>query len=155
MRDNFAMKHLSLFLLSLSNCILPLSAKSLVNVDPKGIGIKGYDPVAYFNAGVPTQGSPDLRSTNAGVIYLFSSKENQQLFDNNPKTYSPLFGGFCAYGVSRDSVIPVDPTVFQIVEGQLLLQYSKGVMAKFNKDQEGNLSKATMNWPSLVDRKGR
>ena len=52
-------------------------------------------------------------------------------------------------------MIPVDPTVFQIVEGQLLLQYSKGVMAKFNKDQEGNLSKATMNWPSLVDRKGR
>jgi len=132
-----------------------LSAKSLVNVDPNGIGIKGYDPVAYFTDHAAVKGDPSLRSTNGGVIYLFATKGHKEGFDDQPSKYIPRFGGFCAYGVSREAVIPIDPTAFQIVDDHLLLQYSKGVMQKFNRDQAGNLAKANRNWPSLVDKKGR
>ena len=44
---------------------------------------------------------------------------------------------------------------FQIVDGKLLLQYSKGVRDDFNKDTKGNLAKADANWVGLLDKKGK
>ena len=140
---------------SLMVSIATLPAKSLINVDSTGVGIKGYDPVAYFTDQSAIKGDPALRSTNAGVISLFATRDHQQSFDEDPSKYIPAFGGFCAYGVSRGVVIPIDPTAFQIIDGHLLLQYSKAIMKKFNQDPAGNLGKAQSNWPGLVDSKGR
>jgi len=69
--------------------------------------------------------------------------------------YEPAFGGFCAFGVSRNKLVEIDPEAFQIVDGRLLLQYSKGVRSDFNKDAQGNLTRAKANWPALVERKGK
>ena len=132
-----------------------LSAKTLVNVDRSGIGISGYDPVAYFTDGKAEKGLPDFSSTADGVIYLFASAEHKAAFESSPSKYEPQFGGFCAYGLSRGSLIEIDPTAFQIINGRLLLQYSKGVMNKFNKDAVTNLQKADQNWPVLLDKKGK
>ncbi len=132
-----------------------LSAKTLVNVDRSGIGIRGYDPVAYFTDGKAEKGVPQFSSTAGGVTYLFATAEHKAAFDANPSKYEPRFGGYCAYGVSRGSLIEIDPSAFQIVNGQLLLQYSKGVMVKFNKDQTVCLQKAETNWPVLVEKKGK
>jgi YHS domain-containing protein len=132
-----------------------LAAKSLVNVDSKGVGIRGYDPVAYFTEHAAVKGNPTVTSTYGGVVYLFSSPEHKSLFDAAPEKYAPQFGGYCAYGVSRGSLIEIDPNAFQIVNGQLLLQYSKGIMAKFNKDQASLLQKADSNWALLVEKKGK
>jgi hypothetical protein len=44
---------------------------------------------------------------------------------------------------------------FQIVDGKLLLQYSKGVRDDFNQDAKGNLAKADANWPGLLAKKGK
>lgn len=140
---------------SLMVSIATLPAKSLINVDSTGVGIKGYDPVAYFTDQSAIKGDPALRSTNAGVIYLFATRDHQQSFDDDPSKYTPAFGGFCAYGVLRGVVIPIDPTAFQIVNGKLLLQYSAGIMKKFNQDPEGNLGKAQSNWPLLLEKKGK
>jgi hypothetical protein len=52
-------------------------------------------------------------------------------------------------------VVEIDPEAFQIVDGKLLLQYSKGVRDDFNKDTKGNLAKANANWPTLVEKKGK
>lgn len=149
------MKRTLCLLASLMVSIATLPAKSLINVDSTGVGIKGYDPVAYFTDQSAIKGDPALRSTNAGVIYLFATRDHQQSFDDDPSKYIPAFGGFCAYGVSRGVVIPIDPTAFQIIDGHLLLQYSKAIMKKFNQDPAGNLGKAQSNWPGLVDSKGR
>jgi len=51
--------------------------------------------------------------------------------------------------------VEVDVEAFQIVNGRLLLQYSKGVRDDFNKDTKGNLAKAEANWPALVEKKGK
>jgi hypothetical protein len=51
--------------------------------------------------------------------------------------------------------VEIDVDAFQIVDGRLLLQYSKGVRVDFNKDTKGNLTKATANWPALVEKKGK
>lgn len=131
------------------------SAKTLVNVDRHNVGIRGYDPVAYFTDGKAVKGLPQFTSTADGVTYLFTSVAHKVAFDANPSKYEPRFGGYCAYGVSRGSLIDIDPSAFQIVNGELLLQYSKGVMERFNKDQAACLQKADLNWSTLVEKKGK
>lgn len=130
-------------------------AKSLENVDSHGVGIQGYDPVAYFTDNKPVKGTMQFQSSHDGVTYYFTSADHQELFSANPDKYAPQFGGFCAYGVSKGSAVEIDPTAFQIVDGRLLLQYSHGVLEKFNKDTAGNLKKADTNWISLVEKKGK
>ena len=130
-------------------------SKDLLNLDKNGVALQGYDPVAFFNLSKPVRGKPELRSSHQGATYYFSTAENKQLFDKDPAKYEPSFGGYCAYGVSRNKLVEVDVDAFQIVDGRLLLQYSKGVRNDFNKDVQGNLRKANHNWPTLVQTKGK
>jgi len=130
-------------------------SKSLENVDRTGLGIKGYDPVAYFTDNAPILGSSQFQTTFDGVIYHFNSAAHKEAFDANPEKYAPQFGGFCAYGVSKGSTVSIDPAAFQIVDGRLLLQYSRGIRETFNKDSVGNLKKADANWILLLDKKGK
>jgi len=129
--------------------------KSLLNLEKDGLALKGFDPVAYFVQNKPLKGKPEFKSAWQGATYHFASEENKARFDKEPNKFEPAFGGFCAYGVSRNKLVEIDPEAFQIVEGRLLLQYSKGVRNDFNKDVQGNLAKANTNWPGLVERKGK
>lgn len=129
--------------------------KSLLNLDKSGLAIQGYDPVAFFTESKPVKGKPEFKSTYQGATYLFASAENKMRFDKDPAKYEPAFGGFCAYGVSRNKLVEIEPEAFQIVDGRLLLQYSKGVRNDFNKDTQGNLAKANSNWPMLLEKKGK
>jgi YHS domain-containing protein len=150
------MRKLALLLLSLS-LATPLLAqpRTLLNVDKTGVAIQGYDPVAFFTDHKPLKGRAEFASKHEGANYLFSSKEHKELFDKEPLKYEPVFGGYCAYGVSRNKLVEIDVDAFQIVDGHLILQYSKSVRNDFNKDTQGNLAKAQQNWPGLVEKKGK
>ena len=143
--------------LILATFTLPLLAqpKTLLNLDKAGIAIQGHDPVAFFTDNKPVKGKTEFSSKYSGATYLFSSKEHKELFDKEPAKYEPAFGGYCAYGVSRNKLVEIDVDAFQIVDGHLILQYSKGVRSDFNKDTQGNLAKANQNWPVLVEKKGK
>ena len=134
---------------------LPASAqtKTLRHLDDSGVAIQGYDPVAFFTDGKPVKGKPEFVAKQDGATYRFASTEHRDLFLKEPAKYEPQFGGYCAYGVSRNKLAPVDIEAFQIVDGKLLMQYSKDIRDNFNKDTRGNLSKAAANWPGLVDQK--
>jgi YHS domain-containing protein len=136
---------------------LPLAAQTttLLNLDKSGLAIQGYDPVAFFTDGKPVKGKPEFPTRHNGALYYFASKEHRDLFKADPAKYEPAFGGYCAYGVSRNKLVEIDVDAFQIVDGKLLLQYSKGVRDDFNKDIKGNLAKANGNWPVLVEKKGK
>ena len=150
------MRKLALLLLSLSLSIpLFAQAKPVLNVDKHDFAIQGYDPVAYFTDNKPVKGRSEFKSFFSGATYYFASADHKALFDKDPAMYEPAFGGFCAFGVSRNKLVEIDPEAFQIVDGRLLLQYSKGVRADFNKDTQGNLTRAKANWPALVERKGK
>lgn len=129
--------------------------KTLLNLDKSGVAIQGYDPVAFFTDHQPVKGKPEFASTADGATYQFASKEHKELFDKAPAKYEPEFGGYCAYGVSRNKLAPVDVEAFQVVDGKLLLQYSKSVRDSFNADRNGNLEKANQNWPGLLEKKGK
>ena len=150
------MKKLLLALI-VATLALPVFAqtKSLLNLDKAGIAIQGYDPVAFFTDKKPVKGDAKFVSKHDGAIYLFASKENKELFKADPAKYTPQFGGYCAYGVSRNKLVEIDVAASQIVDGKLLLQYSKGVRDDFNEDAKGNLAKADANWPKLLEKKGK
>lgn len=150
------MKQFSLLFLVLG-LVLPAFAdsKALLNLDREGVAIQGYDPVAFFTENKPVKGKDAFIARHKGAIYHFASKENRDLFKKDPDKYEPAFGGYCAYGVSRNKLVEIDVEAFQIVDGRLLLQYSKGVRENFNKDVKGNLKKAETNWPGLVEKKGK
>jgi YHS domain-containing protein len=145
------------FLLMVASLALPVFAqsKSLLNLDKSGVAIQGYDPVAFFTDNKPVKGDSKFVSKHNGAIYFFASKDHKDMFNADPAKYEPEFGGYCAYGVSRNKLVEIDVDAFQIVDGKLLLQYSKGVRDDFNKDQSGNLAKANSNWPALVEKKGK
>jgi YHS domain-containing protein len=149
-------KKLSLLILALG-LALPAFAqsKTLLNLDKEGIAIQGYDPVAFFTDNKPVKGKPEFPARHGGATYLFATREHRDLFKADPAKYEPMFGGYCAYGVSRGKLVEIDVNAFQIVDGRLLLQYSKGVRDDFNQDGKGNLSKAESNWPGLVEKKGK
>ena len=129
--------------------------KILLNLDKTGVAVQGYDPVAFFTDNKPVKGDGKFLVKHGGAIYFFASKEHRDRFRENPAQYEPVFGGYCAFGVSRNKLVEIDVDAFQIVDGKLLLQYSKGVREDFNKDTKGNLAKADANWPALVAKKGR
>lgn len=129
--------------------------KSLLNLDKTGVAIQGYDPVAFFTDHKPVKGRPEFIAKHEGAIFFFATKEHRDAFKADPAKYEPAFGGYCAYGVSRGKLVEIDVDAFQIVDGRLLLQYSKGVRKDFNEDSKGNLAKADANWPRLVEKKGK
>jgi YHS domain-containing protein len=146
-----------LLLAAILTLALPLfgQSKTLLNVDKAGLALQGYDPVAFFTENKPVKGKAEFKSVRQGATYQFASAENKAQFDTEPAKFEPALGGYCAYGVSRNKLVSIDVEAFQIVNGRLLLQYSKGVRNDFNKDAPGNLAKADANWPGLVEKKGK
>lgn len=119
------------------------------NVDQSGVGLQGYDPVAFFTDGKPVIGREEFHSSFHGVTYRFTSAEHQAMFEKDSSKYEPQFGGYCAYGVTKGHLSPVKIDAFQIVNGRLLMQYDSEVKKAFNEDQHGNLETADKNWPTL------
>jgi YHS domain-containing protein len=129
--------------------------KVLVNVDKDGLALGGYDAVSYFQispTGKPALGSPQYTSRHLGALYRFASAENKARFDADPDRYAPQFGGFCGYAASINKVSPVDPTIWQLVDGRLVLQHTPEAYRLFNQDAQANYAKARQNWPRLTAR---
>ena len=142
--------------LAMGAAILPLNSyaydensTSAVNVDSKGIGLKGHDPVAYFTVGTPTVGKAEISASHDGVTYQFASSANRDAFKADPKKYAPQFGGFCAMGVALEKKLDGDPTAWTVANGKLYVNVNKDVMKKYLEDVAGNNKKAEANWPKL------
>lgn len=128
--------------------------KVLQNLDKDGVAIEGYDPVAYFTDKKPVKGSPAIRSVHNGAVYHFATAEHKATFDAAPAKFEPQFGGWCAYAASIDTLSPIDPKYWEVVDNRLLLQHNQKAWDLWHKDSTGNLVKADKNWPGLVDRNG-
>jgi len=89
------------------------------------VAIRGYDTVAYFTVGEPTEGSDAYSSQWQGATWRFASQENLDLFEADPEKYAPQYGGYCAYGVAKDSLVKIEPENWMIVEDKLYLTHSQ------------------------------
>lgn len=124
--------------------------KFLNNLDPEGIILQGYDVVSYFTDNKPVNGDPKFEARYNAATYWFSSQEHADLFKDHPEKYAPQYGAFCGYAMSLNKLRPVDPMIFQILDGRLILQHTQDAYTQFNKDLAANLVKADNNWPGQV-----
>lgn len=124
-------------------------AKPLVNVDGNGVGIHGYDPVAYFSEGKAAKGDPQYSSNYGGATYYFKSSDDKAAFDKDPAKYAPQFGGYCAMAMAMGKLEDADPTFFLVHDGRLLLQRNEKAHMMFLKDPAGNHKKADEQWQKL------
>ena len=69
-------------------------AESAVNVDRKGVAIKGYDSVAYHTENRAVKGSSEFSHEWNDARWLFASAGNRDLFAANPERYAPQYGGY-------------------------------------------------------------
>ena len=81
--------------------------------------------------------------------------EHRVAFGLDPTKYLPQYGGYCGYAASIDKISPVDPEIWQIVDGRLILQHTQQAYDLFNADLAANVKKADANWPGLVASSGR
>ena len=133
---------------------LEAAAQSRVNVlGGRRVAIHGYDPVAYFVDGGPRQGRPELAVEHGGGRWLFSSESNKARFAADPEKYTPVYGGYCAYGVAQGYLVKIDPDAWAIVDGRLYLNYDRSVAETWRKDVPGYVKMADENWRRLVGKR--
>lgn len=124
--------------------------KLILNADPIGkFALQGYDPVSFHSDGKPAKGNPYITAEFGGYNFLFASEENKSAFEVTPEKYLPAFGGYCAFGVTLGVFFPVEIDTWEIVEGQLVLQYNQEIKRKFEEDKSGNLQKAKEAWEKI------
>jgi hypothetical protein len=103
--------------LALGLCALPLVAAT----PPLPLGIKGYDPVAYFTLQRATPGSEQFEYVWDEYRWRFANAEHRQLFMADPVKYAPQFANFCAVALARGEVREANPEFWLISDGKLYL----------------------------------
>ncbi|MBL7737924.1 MAG: YHS domain-containing protein [Chitinophagaceae bacterium] len=122
----------------------------LNNTDPDGITLQGYDAVAYFTQMKAVKGDPKYSARYNGATYWFSSEANATMFKDHPEMFAPQYGAFCGYAMALNKLRPINPELFDVIEGKLILQHSPDAYTQFHKNLAGNINKADNNWPGQV-----
>ncbi|HEX2608057.1 MAG TPA: YHS domain-containing (seleno)protein [Flavisolibacter sp.] len=125
----------------------------LNNTDPDGVILQGYDAVAYFTMNKAVKGDSKYEARYNGATYWFSSEANAGMFKDHPEMFAPQYGAFCGYAMSLNKLRPVDPTIFDVIDGKLILQHTQDAYTQFHKDLPGNIAKADGYWPGQVKKK--
>jgi len=135
--------------------VLGIARTAMAGADPavpavnaaEGVGLKGYDPVAYFINGAPTKGSEQYSFAWKGVTYRFASAGNLEKFKADPEKYLPQYGGYCAYAMSLDRIADIDPSRWAIVNGKLYLNNGFVAEKLWSLNKSRNIVSADRNWP--------
>lgn len=141
------MKKTMLILLSIF-VIAKTNAQSEVFA-PGGTAINGYDAVAFFKESKPVKGSAMYTYNYKDAKWLFTSKENLDMFMGMPEKYAPQYGGYCAYGTSEGHKAPTKPETWTIVNGKLYFNYNNQVKQMWMKDQAHRIDLADQKWPEV------
>lgn len=141
---------IAIYLLFIKEPVFHAKGGYLTNLNDKGIILEGYDPVAYFTENKPAKGDAQFIFEYDGAKYWFASADHLNQFKKEPQKFAPQYGAFCGYAVSIGKLRPVDPTIFQIEDGRLILQHTKQAYDLFNEDLKGNTVKADNNWLGIV-----
>ena len=117
-----------------------------------GLAIEGYDPVSYFK-GKPEKGSANYSFIYEGVTYHFINSANLAAFKQNPSSYEPKYGGWCAYAMGNTGEkVEVDPETYKIIDGKLYLFYNhlfNNTLKTWNKNEAALKPKADINWQKV------
>ncbi|MEM9301846.1 MAG: YHS domain-containing (seleno)protein [Pseudomonadota bacterium] len=127
----------------------PTDLAAEVNLNPEGLALHGYDPVAYLDDGTAVMGSSDFTAEHDGAVYQFASKDNRDRFLASGSGYVPQYGGFCAYGVRMGQKFDINPEAFSVIDGRLYVLLDNATHSLWLQDPETNIRIADETWPQL------
>jgi YHS domain-containing protein len=144
---------LSVILTALTSAGFAQNSKASHNTDNSKIALQGYSPVSYLNLGIAQKGLKEYKVTHDGLAYYFTTKEQKNKFNVDPKKYLPQYGGYCAFGVSVGAKFRTDPNKFVVKNGKyFLFLYDLEVDAQqlwLDGNHEKLVAKADGNWVKL------
>ncbi len=140
----------SITTVSAASPINTLEKSGFFGYKDSGIAIRGYDTVAYWTLGEPAEGSDDYTTEWMGATWKFASEEHLDLFTGNPEKYAPQYGGYCAYGVSQDYLVKIEPDQWSIVDDRLYLNYDAKVQRTWKMDMPGYIESANSKIDALL-----
>ncbi len=123
-------------------------AETEVNIKD-GYAVHGYDVVAYFTKGQPTEGSDEFQTTYDGATYRFANAEHRDAFTADPAKYAPQYGGYCAFGTAMGRKFDGDPNAWRVVDDKLYLNLNKNIQERWLADVPGFIRGAENNWPII------
>ena len=130
-----------------------VSAKNTLSFTNKqGIAIRGYDTVAYFTKNIAVKGTPDFQHSWNQAVWYFSKQEHLVLFKESPQKYAPQYGGYCSWAVANNSLAPINPKAFAIIDKKLYLNYNFLFHKKWLKKRKKLIFDADENWPFLIEK---
>ena len=127
-----------------------LERSGLWGYEPSGVAVRGYDTVAYFIQGKPTEGKEAFETEWRGAKWRFASQEHLDLFVTNPDKYAPQYGGYCAYGVAIGNLVKIEPDLWDIIDGKLYLNYDEDLQEQWRVDIPGHIVKANEKFDRLL-----
>ena len=112
-----------------------------------GLALKGYDPVAYIQDAKATPGDSQFSYEWGEVTWQFANADNMALFELDPVTYAPQFGGFCSFAASKGFTADISPDAWHVIDGKLYVFADKNVQADWVAGiGDGTLEASTANW---------
>lgn len=130
----------------------PLSARADAAIFSArgGVALGGYDVVALFEKRSAVTGQQTFSLLWKGVVWRFTSADNQARFEANPRAYVPAFGGYCAYAMSKGYLAAGDPHLWEVRDGELYLLNNAAVQAKWHDKADHLVADARGNWPGIL-----
>jgi YHS domain-containing protein len=126
-----------------------LALTSEFNTTPGGVAVKGYDVVSYFTDKKAMPGKPEFAYQYKGATWYFTSQDNLQLFKSSPETYSPQYGGYCAYAASLGQLADINAKSWTIKNNRLYLNYSNKVRKLWQQDSDSYIQDADTLWKDI------
>jgi hypothetical protein len=114
-----------------------------------GVGLEGYDAVAYFLDHRPIRGSDAYTHSWNGVVWKFASAEHRDLFAADPAHYAPQYGGYCAYAVANRTTAHGSPKQWAVVNDRLFLNNNPLAKKLWERDRPGHIRAGDENWPQI------
>lgn len=115
-----------------------------------GVAINGADPVAYFKRSAPVIGTGEHSFEWMNVQWYFANAANREAFMQDPETFAPRIGGYCAFAASRGYLAPTIPEAWTVYDGRLYLNANLRARELWLQDIPGNIAKGEGNWPAIL-----
>jgi hypothetical protein len=122
--------------------------RTVVNMHT-GLGLSGFDPVAYFTDKKPKFGRPEMEFSQGGVVWRFVNEGNRAAFMENPEVYAPRFGGYDPVAIARGTSVPGHPLLWAVAAGRLYLFYNDAGRLAFIADPGRYIESAERKWPEV------
>jgi YHS domain-containing protein len=116
---------------------------------PDGLGLRGYDPVAYQTLRAAVPGDAAIAIEHDGIEWRFSSAQNREAFVATPERYLPAYGGFCAWATAHGYKADADPEAWTVVDGRLFVNYNREVQAEWLPERDRLIVEGDRNWPTV------